>query len=91
MTGRRRSQLKHIKRSVKTRWNSELICAKSFLPLRSFVEEATRRDGYTGPRALSPEEVAIVEDFVLLMDPVNEMTEILSGEYYSTSSVYFIT
>jgi hypothetical protein len=83
-TGRALSQVKYLKRSVKTRWNSDLISAKSYLELRSHVETAAKRHGYEGPKPLDPAELAIVEDFVSLLDSVNEVTETLSGENYVT-------
>lgn len=69
---------------MKTRWNSEFTSAKSYIELREHVEAATRREGYSGPAPLSHEDLNILQDYILLFKPIDDMTNILSGENYVT-------
>lgn len=77
--------MKYLQRSVKTRWNSEFQSATSYLELRQHVETASKRVGYERPEPLTEEEVHILQDYVVLLKPIDEMTNILSGETYATS------
>jgi hypothetical protein len=82
--------------SVETRWNSEFICARRFLRLKSYVkrvlqkrvEECRSREQQEKiPSVPSEEEFTILEDFVQMFEPFLTATEILSGDLYITSSL----
>jgi len=45
---------------------------------------ATNREGYDGPTPLSDVEILILKDYILLLQPIEEQTNILSGESYVT-------
>lgn len=74
-----------------TRWNSTLAMLSSVFESHSAIRMVITSDSETKAKyqheLLSDDQLGIVEDLILLLDPFLEMTKLISGSKYVTSSI----
>lgn len=74
-----------------TRWNSTLAMLSSVFESHAAIRMVITSDPDIkkkyGHELLSDAELGIVEDLILLLDPFLEMTKLVSGSHYVTSSI----
>ena len=74
-----------------TRWNSTLAMLSSIFESHSAIRMVITSDSESKKKyqhsLLTDNELGIVEDLILLLDPFLEMTKMVSGSKYVTSSI----
>ncbi len=74
-----------------TRWNSTLAMLSSVFESHSAIRMVITHEHETKKKyaheLLSDNELGIVEDLISLLDPFSEMTKLISGSKYVTSSI----
>ncbi|KAF4525201.1 hypothetical protein B566_EDAN008307 [Ephemera danica] len=72
---------------ILTRWNATLDMLVQFVKLAEFVAKVLAKpDHRSAPAMLTGNEIDIVSECILLLQPYKEVTEFISGESYVTAS-----
>lgn len=69
-----------------TRWNSTLYMLERFLQLEEYIYPVISKCP-NAPDMLSREEIQILKDLVLLMEPIENVIKEISGDKYPTCSI----
>ncbi|XP_063931157.1 zinc finger BED domain-containing protein 4-like [Zophobas morio] len=71
--------------SVPTRWNSIYYMIERFINVKDYVAPVLLRHR-KAPRIVSAEEIDILKELIILLQPFEEVTKEISGQGYVTSS-----
>jgi len=85
--GASENDIRYLKTSVVTRWNSAYKSVMAYLSLKQHVDRTASSELYKGPAPINSSEAKILEDFVLVMKPFYIVTNELSGENYVTGII----